>query len=177
MELDTSKIVIKPTQVYYLKMDHRPVEPLANHHDLLFEELKKPIDLEEYLSIYRTVGLKFNWLDRLVMPRKELHDLVNVDKVHVYFMKINHEPAGFLELVHENEYIELLYFGLFPDFIGKGLGKPFLARSIDQAWSFNPKWIQLNTCDLDHPNALPNYRKMGFRDYKMATEDRKTMGR
>jgi GNAT superfamily N-acetyltransferase len=82
---------------------------------------------------------------------------------------------GFIELVCEGEYVELLYFGLFPKFIGKGFGKYLLDWSIYQAWSYNPKWIQLNTCELDHPNALPTYRKLGFQDYKMAIEERRVL--
>ena len=57
------------------------------------------------------------------------------------------------------------YFGLFPAFIGKGLGKYLLAWALDRAWSFNPRRVWVHTCDLDHPAALPNYLRAGFTVY------------
>lgn len=109
------------------------------------------------------------------MPKDELRAKINAANVHIYTMQVNGKDAGFLELVLEDEYVELLYFGLLSDFIGKGLGKPFLTWSIHKAWSYNPKWIQLNTCELDHGNALSNYKKLGFVEYKMAMETRRVL--
>jgi len=66
-----------------------------------------------------------------------------------------------------------LYFGLTKNFIGKGYGKILLSKTIEKAWSFNPDWIQLNTCDLDHPNALNTYKSLGFEEYKSVVETKK----
>jgi GNAT superfamily N-acetyltransferase len=173
MQIDTAKIIIKPTRVYYLKMEEPPNERLTMDSSISFVQLVKPIDPVTYLKYYEIVGFKLNWLDRLVMPKDQLGEKINSLKVHIYVMKVEQHDAGFLELVQEADYVELLYFGLLPDFIGKGLGKYFLHWSIHKAWSYNPKWIQLNTCELDHANALPTYRRLGFNDYKMAMEDRR----
>jgi len=171
---DRSKIVIRPTKVFYLKMEHAP-NGIFRYSDLSFEKMPRPTDINEYLKYYETVGFEFNWLDRLVMPKNELEAKINAPNVQVQIFKYRGEPAGFLELVIEPDYVELLYFGLFPQYIGKGLGQAFLQLSVQQAWSHNPKWIQLNTCELDHENALPNYRKMGFVDYAVQSEERKVM--
>ena len=53
-----------------------------------------------------------------------------------------------------------------PDFIGQGLGKWFLQWTIDKAWSYSPQRIWLHTCTLDHPAALPMYKKAGFEVFK-----------
>ena len=58
--------------------------------------------------------------------------------------------------------MDLAYFGLMPEFIGLRLGGYLLNWGIDQAWSSTPGKVTVNTCDLDHPRALPLYQKMGF---------------
>jgi hypothetical protein len=59
--------------------------------------------------------------------------------------------------------IELVRFGLMPEFIGQGLGRYFLQWAIDKAWGYRPRRFWLHTCTLDHPAALPNYLKAGVR--------------
>ena len=69
--------------------------------------------------------------------------------------------------------IELVQFGLVPEFIGQGLGKYFLQWTIDKAFSYAPRRYWLHTCTDDHPVALPNYQKAGFAIYKTETMERK----
>jgi GNAT superfamily N-acetyltransferase len=173
--IDFSKINFAEVNVFYLRMDQPPGKKLIPRADVSFTTVQKPMDTERYLRYYRTVGAQFNWLDRLVMSKEELSKRINAANVHVHVMVIGQAESGLLELVEEPGYIELLYFGLFPEFMGKGLGKYFLDWSIHKAWSYNPTWIQLNTCELDHPNALPTYRKLGFKDYKTTTEQRRVL--
>ena len=175
MQIANSKITVRPTKVYFLKMEQRPAGSLSQNPDVSFRVLPKPLDVDEYLNFYRSVGLKFNWLDRLFMKKEELDKKINAHNVHIHIMSVRGEDAGFLELVEETDHVELLYFGLYPSFIGKGYGKYFLDWSIQTAWAYNPKWIQLNTCELDHVNALPVYRKLGFKDYKTTIEDRRVL--
>jgi hypothetical protein len=51
----------------------------------------------------------------------------------------------------------------------QGLGKFFLQWAIDKAWGYGPRRLWLHTCSLDHPAALPNYLKAGFRIYEEKT--------
>jgi GNAT superfamily N-acetyltransferase len=64
---------------------------------------------------------------------------------------------------HRDDSIEIAYFGLMPEFVGQGLGKYLLARAVEAAWAEKPSRVWLHTCTLDHPSALPNYLKRGFR--------------
>jgi GNAT superfamily N-acetyltransferase len=57
---------------------------------------------------------------------------------------------------------EVRFFGLAPDFIGRGYSRFFLSNVIDLAWSLNPKEVRIETCTLDHPAALALYQKFGF---------------
>jgi GNAT superfamily N-acetyltransferase len=72
-------------------------------------------------------------------------------------------PAGFAELDRRTKgEIELVQFGLLPEFIGQGLGRYFLRWAIDRAWGYQPRRFWLHTDTQDHPAALPNYLKAGF---------------
>lgn len=87
------------------------------------------------------------------------------DELHV--LHVDGPPAGFAELDRRQPHeIELVQFGLMPEFIGQGLGKWFLQWTIDKAWSYDPKRFWLHTCTLDHAAALPNYLKAGFVQFK-----------
>ncbi len=84
-------------------------------------------------------------------------------------------PAGFAELDRRIEgEIELVQFGLMPEFIGQGLGRYFLQWTIDKAWSYCPRRFWLNTCTKDHPAALPNYLKADFAIYKEDIKENQT---
>jgi len=161
--------------VTFLEMHQRPLEKPAMLPDTTFKLIPKPISVETYRTYYYSVGEKFNWLDRMVMPDEELYHKINADNTDIFLMHVKDVPAGFVEFVKENDFTEILYFGLFPDFVGKGLGNYFLQWVIQRAWIYQPKWIQLNTCTLDHPNALPVYKKAGFIPIRTETQQRKIL--
>ena len=84
--------------------------------------------------------------------------------VSIWLMSWEDAPAGYFELrEHDDASVEIAYFGLLPDFIGRGWGKYLLSRAVESAWQLNPSRVWLHTCTLDHPAALPNYVKRGFR--------------
>jgi GNAT superfamily N-acetyltransferase len=64
--------------------------------------------------------------------------------------------------------VQLTHFGLVPELIGRGLGGYALTVAIRTAWTLIPgaDRVWLHTSTLDHPNALPNYQKRGFRPYQ-----------
>lgn len=172
--IDITKITFEPVTVTFLEM-HEPKElpvPLANTH---FELLPKPVSTDEYRKFYYGVGEKHFWLDRMVMPDEELFEKINASNVDIFLFYINKELAGYIEFVKEEKYVEILYFGLIPTFTGKGYGKYFLQWVIAKAWSYKPGWIQLNTCTLDHPNALGTYKHAGFKEMRTETHQRRIL--
>jgi GNAT superfamily N-acetyltransferase len=57
-------------------------------------------------------------------------------------------------------------FGLLPEFVGKGLGGYALTLVVADAWALpGTERVWLHTSSLDHPNALPNYLRRGFRSF------------
>ena len=69
--------------------------------------------------------------------------------------------------------VEIAYFGLLPEFIGRGLGGALLTSAIDEAWrtSSSVSRVWVHTCTLDHPGALGNYQARGMVIYKEETTE------
>jgi GNAT superfamily N-acetyltransferase len=100
------------------------------------------------------------------MKDEALATIVQDENVYIYVLYCEGAPAGYAELDFRNmPNAELAYFGLIPDFIGRGLGGFLLATAIDIAWSrpIERLWVHTNT--LDHPRALPLYQQLGFVPY------------
>jgi GNAT superfamily N-acetyltransferase len=85
------------------------------------------------------------------------------------------EPAGMVtcDLQRGGE-AEIASFGLLPEFVGKGLGGFALTLGVQQAWALAPSVnrVWLHTSSMDHPNALPNYHRRGFRTFKTELGER-----
>jgi GNAT superfamily N-acetyltransferase len=172
--IDISKIIFKPVIVTFFEM-HQPKELPISLPGTHFGLLLNPIPVNEYRKFYYGVGENHSWLDRMVMPDEELFDKINASNVDIFLFYVNKEVAGYIEFVKEEKYVEILYFGLMPVFIGQGYGKYFLQWVIAKAWSYKPEWIQLNTCSLDHPNALGTYKKAGFTEIRKETHQRRVL--
>ena len=172
--IDKSKIILQPVTVTFLEMHKRKEVPrsIPGTH---FKLLPKPISVNEYRKYYYGVGEKYYWLDRMVMPDEDLFEKINSSNVDIFIFYVHNEVAGYIEFVKEEKYTEILYFGLMPSFIGKGFGKYFLQWVIAKAWSYQPEWIQLNTCTLDHPNALSTYKNSGFTEVRTEFQERKVL--
>lgn len=171
---DVSRIVLTPVTVTFLEMHHPQAFPplLANTS---FDLLSKPVDVNDYREYYYGVGERYSWLDRMVMPDEELFKKINAANVDIFIFKMNNETAGYIEFLNEGNLVEIVYFGLLPGFIGKGLGKYFLQWVTAKAWSYQPQWVQLNTCTLDHPNALSTYKKAGFTEVRKEIQQRRIL--
>lgn len=155
---------IKEYNIYYLEM-HKQVskaEEIDSCYSL--KKLEKPISTEQYIKLYKGVGDAYQWTDRLQLSSNELETLINKTNTHIYLLQAHGVDVGYTELVLENQHVELQYFGLFTAHIGKGYGTQLLKKTIVKAWSFTPQWVQLNTCDLDHPKALALYKQVGFEE-------------
>ena len=82
-------------------------------------------------------------------------------------MSVRGAPAGYFELRRDDEAdVEIAYFGLLHQFLGRGLGAHLLTEAVERAWAIGATRVWLHTCSLDHPAALPNYVKRGFTAYR-----------
>ena len=79
-------------------------------------------------------------------------------------------PVGIVEFVGRAEGdVEILYFGLVPAAVGKGLGRRMMAAVLDLAWR-SARRVWLHTCNFDHPGALRFYKSCGFVPYAAGFE-------
>ncbi len=62
--------------------------------------------------------------------------------------------------------MEIVYFGLLPQFVGQGLGGHLLTEAVERAWQMDARRVWVHTCNLDHPAALKNYQARGFKLYQ-----------
>jgi GNAT superfamily N-acetyltransferase len=151
----------------YLEMFARPEQVLPPPREGLTVVHARRPTVAYYRSLYDAVGQNYDWTSRKKLSDAELAALLNDPRLEVHVLHVDGVPAGFAELDRRTEgEIELVQFGLMPEFIGQGLGRFFLQWTIDRAWSYRPQRFWLHTCTKDHPAALPNYLKAGFAVYK-----------
>lgn len=151
------------SNVTYLEMRARPDRLLARVRSGVEVRRAVRATVSFYRYLYHTVGGDWTWSGRRLMDDATLLAHIHDRAVEVNVLWVEGVPAGLMELDRRSpDEIELLYFGLIPDFIGRGFGRFALDWIIDRAWSFRPSRFWVHTCDLDHPNALAVYQKAGF---------------
>jgi GNAT superfamily N-acetyltransferase len=106
-------------------------------------------------------------VDRLPWTDEQIRARLADPDVSLWLLRVKGSPAGYFELErHDDGSVEIAYFGLLPEFLGRGLGKHLLTAAAEAAWGLGARRVWLHTCTLDDPAALPNYRARGFRPYK-----------
>jgi GNAT superfamily N-acetyltransferase len=117
-----------------------------------------------YRYIYNSVGEPWLWFERRLTDDAALARLITKPTIEIFVLYVGGVPAGFFELdTAEPRETKLCYFGLVPDFIGRGLGPYFLQAAIDRAWTARPiDRFWLHTSTYDHPKALATYQRAGF---------------
>ena len=127
-----------------------------------------PVSFFRYL--YAAVGANYHWVDRLPWTDDQVRARIADPHVSLHVLYVKGAPAGYFELEqHDDGSCEIAYFGLLPEFLGRGLGKHLLSIAAETAWSEKPARVWLHTCTLDDPAALPNYVRRGFRPFKTET--------
>lgn len=130
-------------------------------------ERREPCPVPLYRRLYRDVGEQWYWHDRLEWTDAELEAHLARDDVGVWELMVGDASAGYFELQrHEDGAVEIVYFGLRPEFIGRGLGGMLVTRAVREAFAMGATRVWLHTCTLDSPRALPSYEARGFRPYR-----------
>jgi GNAT superfamily N-acetyltransferase len=122
-------------------------------------------DAARYRELYRRVGEQWHWRDRLAWSDERLAKHLGRPVVHVWELLVDDALAGYFELEEQpGPVVEIVYFGLTPEFIGKGYGGAMLTSAVDEAFELGANAVWLHTCTLDSPKALPNYKARGFQE-------------
>ena len=138
--------------------------------DIEIVKMEMP-DLGFYKFLYQSVGEEWAWRDRLQISNVELRKVLTSARTQVHIMYVSGSPGGYVELHrHDDDAVEIVYFGLRRDYMGRGLGKHLLSYGVARAWEMDAARVWLHTCNLDGPHAMANYQKRGFRIYKVVEE-------
>jgi ribosomal protein S18 acetylase RimI-like enzyme len=143
----------------------RPARPARAVHVWQRAAVPSP-ELSHFL--YRAVGGDWYWYTRLDWTRERWRAHVERDALETWIGAVDGTPAGYAELEAQAEgAVEIVYFGLLPSFIGRGLGGALLTDAVRRAWAMGATRVWLHTCNLDHPHALAHYQARGFRVFKV----------
>jgi GNAT superfamily N-acetyltransferase len=120
--------------------------------------------------LYKEVGQQYHWHDRFVWTDEQCRARLASKDVELWVLYAEGTPAGYFELQrHDDASVEIVYFGLMPQFLGRGLGKQMLTGAVKRSWEMGAARVWLHTCTQDNPAALPNYLKRGFTPFKTET--------
>ena len=157
--------------IYYLEMlstDAHRQKPVPS--DLSVNEAR----IKQYQvnrMLYELVGEAYEWNEKSNWTAERWKDFAESDDLRTWIATHQGSIAGYFELQQiDSQTNSLAYFGLAGKFIGKGFGGALLSTAVTEAWGWgSPQRIIVNTCSLDHPNALANYKARGFIVYETKT--------
>lgn len=121
---------------------------------------------------YTAIGGDWYWIDKLNWNYTQWQAYVSRPEFQTWVGYLAGSPIGYFELLQAGDDVEIAYFGLLPQFTGRGLGGWMLTAAIEHAWALGPARVILDTCSLDGPVALQNYLARGFTVYRTETTER-----
>jgi ribosomal protein S18 acetylase RimI-like enzyme len=150
--------------ITYLEMRARPRLPRVHPPPgklALIQAERCTVSFYRYL--YETVGTPWLWYERRLLDDGALAAEILKPTTEIFVLYAGGVPAGYFELdAAPPRETELRYFGLVPEFIGRGLGPFLLQAAIDRAWERPIRRLWVHTRRFDHPKALGHYQRAGF---------------
>jgi GNAT superfamily N-acetyltransferase len=129
-------------------------------------------------STYARIGAPHGWVTRPAWSDGQWEELLSRPEVQAWLARVGGEVAGMVELeLQPGGQVGIEVFGLVPEFVGRGFGGPLLTMGTRLAWEAEhadgrpTRRVWLQTSSRDHPHAIVNYRRRGFRPFR--TEQRR----
>ena len=127
-------------------------------------------------DMYFRVGEPWQWIDKRAWMDGQWKEYAASPALRTFAAYYDDALAGYYELHQDDEGgVEIAYFGLLPEFIGRDLGGALLTSAIEEAWRLSRKHVWVHTCNRDHPQALANYQARGMVVYKVEETADETM--
>lgn len=130
-------------------------------------------------STYLRIGEPHQWISRVEWTPERWREHLERADVLCLLARVEAEPAGLVELeLQRAGEVEITVFGLLPEFVGRGLGGELLTAAARSAWEARApghprtRRVWLHTSSLDHPHALRNYERRGFRVFRRVSRPR-----
>lgn len=128
-------------------------------------------DIDEYLRLFRRIGDPWLWYARLVGGHEGVERRIRADSYEIWRLRVGGVDQGLCEFDRACPgEVEIIYCGLVPECIGRGLGGFLLRSVLHEAWTEDVRRVWLHTCTEDHPDALDFYRHLGFRVFTKEAE-------
>jgi len=146
--------------------DPAQLRPSASGIDLEARQAELPCPaLNRFF--YTTIGADWSWTDRLRWTDAQWMLYLDRPELQTWVAYRDGTPVGYCELeAQQGPDVELVFFGLLPQFAGRGWGGRWLTLALERAWRMAPERVWVHTCSLDHPAALANYESRGLRLFK-----------
>ena len=114
--------------------------------------------------LYTAVGRAWHWTDRLSWPYSKWLAHFDRPEVEVWIAYLDGVIAGYVELERQPaESVEIVYFGLLRQFMGRGIGGFLLSDTVERAFRTGARRVWL------HTRGIENYRARGFKLFKEET--------
>lgn len=159
-------MLVDVTTWYLQMLDPAQLRPkLIEQPDLEIRQAQVPCP-EFSRFLYASVGGQWYWYERLAWGRDRWLTYLSQPEIETWVAYLAGTPAGYVELgQHPSGDVEIIYFGLLPQFIGQGIGGHLLTVGVQRAWAITASRVWLHTCSLDGPYAYKNYESRGFTLY------------
>jgi GNAT superfamily N-acetyltransferase len=122
---------------------------------------------------YLRIGSPYGWTGRSGWSVEQWEEELSGPGIRAWLARIDEDVAGFVELEAEpSGDVGIVVLGLVPEFIGRGFGGALLSLATQLAWNLTlpggipPRRVWVQTTSGDHPHALPNYERRGFRPFR-----------
>lgn len=159
-------------KTFYLEMTHPDQLRPKTVDDLALRVVETAVaqwQLNRFL--YQWVGGAYQWTDKLSWTEAQWQAHVADPNLRTFLGQKEGSLVGYFELHKQSAAnVEILYFGLTPEFIGHGYGGALLTTALRYAWQWDAQRVWVHTCTLDHPAALRNYQARGMTLYKTVEE-------
>ncbi len=117
--------------------------------------------------LYELVGADWQWRGKFPWADAQWCEYAEAESLRTFVGYHGGSIAGYFELEKQPEdNVQIVYFGIAPQFIGRGFGGALLTSAIEEAWNWGARRVWVHTCTLDHPAALANYQARGMRIFK-----------
>ena len=166
--------MIEKIERYYLEIKF--LKDLKSKNILSEKYLLKLVDSKDFQLnkfLYKQIGKKYYWTDRLIWQDKDWIKYLSNKKINTYVLKEKDDLVGYFEVILDREECEIAYFGILEEYFGQGLGGYLLSEAIKICFKNNAKRVWVHTCSLDHPNAIKNYKSRGMEIFKTEVLQRK----
>lgn len=150
--------------ITYLEMHARPLLPRVHPPPGKLALIQaERCTMSFYRYLYETVGTPWLWYERRLIDDAALAAEIEKPTTEIFVLYVGGVPAGYFELdAASPRETELRYFGLVPEFIGRGFGPFLLQAAVGRAWERPIGRLWVHTRRFDHPKALGNYQRAGF---------------